>query len=110
MGERTCDGDKVFRKFHYNASTNPAIRRWAQSVGINKPLTFHSARHTFAVMMLSLGVDIYTTSKLLGHRELSTTQIYANKIIDRKKQEAVAKIPILIKNPAVADGEKEKTK
>lgn len=53
---------------------------------------FHCGRHTFAVMMLDLGTDIYTVSKLLGHRELSTTQIYA-KVLDKNKQAAVAKIP-----------------
>lgn len=53
---------------------------------------FHRRRHTFAVMMLDLGTDIYTVSKLLGHRELSTTQIYA-KVLDKNKQAAVAKIP-----------------
>lgn len=52
----------------------------------------HSGRHTFAVVMLDLGADIYTVSKLLGHKELSTTQIYA-KVLDKKKQEAVNLIP-----------------
>ena len=42
--------------------------------------------------MLDLGADIYTVSKLLGHREIKTTQIYAN-ILDKKKQDAVAMIP-----------------
>lgn len=60
--------------------------------GIHKDITFHCGRHTFAVMMLDLGTDIYTVSKLLGHRELSTTQIYA-KVLDKNKQAAVAKIP-----------------
>lgn len=43
-------------------------------------------------MMLDLGTDIYTVSKLLGHRLLSTTQIYA-KVLDKNKQAAVSRIP-----------------
>ena len=62
------------------------------SAGITKDITFHCARHTFAVLMLNFGADIYTVSKLLGHRELATTQIYA-KVLDKKKQEALSLFP-----------------
>ena len=102
MGERGRDGDKVFEGFSYH-NCNVTLAQWLQEAGIRKRITFHCARHTFAVMMLTLGVDIYTTSKLLGHRELSTTQIYA-KIIDEKKRDAVLKIPVEIKTPPVAAG------
>ena len=51
-------------------------------------ITFHTARHTFATMMLTLGADLYTTSKLLGHADVKMTQVYA-KIINQKKDDAV---------------------
>lgn len=50
---------------------------------------FHVSRHTFATMALTMGADLYTTSKLLGHKNVNTTQIYA-KIVNRKKEEAVS--------------------
>lgn len=59
-----------------------------------QPISFHCGRHTFAVLQLSLGTEIYTVSKLLGHRELKTTQVYAQ-IMDAKKREAVNRIPEL---------------
>lgn len=52
----------------------------------------HSWRHSFAIMMLEAGVDLYTLSKLMGHKSIETTQIYA-KILDKTKREAVARIP-----------------
>ena len=64
------------------------VSQWAAAAGITKHVRFHTARHTFATMMLTLGADLYTTSKLLGHTNIQTTRIYA-KIIDSKKQEAV---------------------
>ena len=57
-------------------------------LSLAEPITFHQNRHTFATMMLTLGADLYTTSKLLGHSDVKTTQIYA-KIVDSKKVEAV---------------------
>ena len=92
LGERSKPNENVFTDIHSPSCTNEAIKRWVLRAGINKEITFHCARHTFAVMMLDLGTDIYTVSKLLGHRELSTTQRYA-KVLDKNKQKAVSKIP-----------------
>ena len=76
------------RQSRYRQGIFMALRKWASEAGITKHLTFHTARHTFATMMLTLGADLYTTSKLLGHTDVATTQIYA-KIVDKKKDEAV---------------------
>lgn len=67
---------------------NELLKPWALDAGISKHFSFHTARHTFATMMLTLGADLYTTSKLLGHTDVRMTQVYA-KIINRKKDEAV---------------------
>ena len=64
------------------------IEKWMRSAGITKHITYHCSRHTCATMLLTLGADIYTTSKLLGHANVNTTAIYA-KIVDQKKVETV---------------------
>lgn len=74
--------------------TNEILSRWAQAAGINKHITFHVARHTHATMMITLGADLYTVSKLLGHTNIQTTQIYA-KIVDETKSKAIDLIPDL---------------
>ena len=72
-----------------NQKLNAYLKEIADVCGIKKNLTFHVSRHTFATMELTMGADLYTTSKLLGHTEVRTTQIYA-KIINKKKDEAVS--------------------
>lgn len=62
---------------------------WAKDAGIEKKFSFHVARHTFATLALTAGVDIYTTSQLLGHTTIRHTQRYA-KIINSKKDNAVS--------------------
>lgn len=95
MGERGNDSEVVFNNLPSVNYNTIILQAWAESAGIHKPITFHSARHTFATMMLSLGTDLYTVSKLLGHKDITTTQIYA-KIIDQTKRNAIDKIPDLL--------------
>lgn len=95
LGDRRNPEDRVFIGLKYSAWHNLELSKWCIRAGITRNITFHSARHTFAVMMLDLGTEIYTVSKLLGHKELKTTQIYA-KVLDKKKQEAVSKIPNIL--------------
>ena len=56
-------------------------------------LAFHCFRHTFATLQLTHGTDIYTVSKMLGHTDIKTTQIYAH-IVDQKKEAAANAIVI----------------
>ena len=70
-----------------NQKMNAYLKEIADICGINKELTFHIARHTFATTVtLSNGVPIETVSKMLGHTNLKTTQHYA-KILDKKISE-----------------------
>ena len=84
---------KVFHLL-YHTTTQQHINQWVEDAGIIKHITWHSGRHTFATMALTHDIDLYTVSKLLGHKEIKTTQIYA-KLIDKKKDEAVDKLPII---------------
>ena len=74
-----------------NGYTNETLKSWIWSAGITKRVTFHVGRHTNATLLLSLGVPIETVSKLLGHADMHTTQIYA-KVIDKNKRAAVSKL------------------
>jgi len=84
----------VFPDLEYSSKNNLLLQKWADIAGINKKVTFHVGRHTFATMQLTYGTDIYTVSKLLGHKDLKNTQIYA-KLTDSKKREAVNRINLL---------------
>lgn len=93
LGERGKPADRVFAGLKYSAYENKYLHQWIKDAGINKKITFHSFRHTFACLQLASGTDIYTVSKMLGHRELKTTQIYA-KVIDQTKRTAADKIKL----------------
>ena len=86
LGERT-EEERVFVGLKYSAWHNLRLQQWVMRAGITKNISFHCARHTYATLLLTKGADIFTVSKMLGHKDLKTTQIYA-KIIDEKKREA----------------------
>ncbi|MEN8787503.1 MAG: site-specific integrase [Flavobacteriales bacterium] len=94
LKERGGGSDRVFYGLKYGAVYNTEILRWCMRAGITKHITFHSARHTNAVLLLENGADLYTVQKRLGHKEIRTTAIYA-KIIDSKMKEAAEIIPTL---------------
>jgi len=73
---------------------NHNLKKWFGMVKIEKNAHFHLSRHTFAVMNITQGAQIYTISKLLGHKNLQTTEIYS-KLIDEKKKEAIDKLPVI---------------
>ena len=83
--------NKVFN-IPQRVHTNVVLKEWCKSAKVEKSISFHTARHTFATLNLTNGNDLYTVSKLLGHKNINTTQIYA-KIIDEKKREAINNLP-----------------
>ena len=87
---------KTNKEFIFNITnglptTNIQLKQIAKEVGITKNISFHTSRHTFAVLLLSQGIDLYTVSKLMGHTDIKTTQIYAD-IVNESKLNAIEKI------------------
>ena len=91
LGVPKAPDARVFKGLKYSSYMNVALQRWMMDAGITKNITFHCARHTYAILQLQHGADIYTVSKLLGHKNLKTTQIYAD-IVDQKRKEAVNRL------------------
>lgn len=69
------------------------LHAWIKAAGIRKHITFHCFRHTFATLQIALGTDIYTVSKMLTHRSVKTTQIYAD-LVNSKKRESANRISL----------------
>ena len=69
------------------------LREWIEDAGIDKHITFHCFRHTFATLQIASGTDIYTVSKLLTHSSVSTTQVYAE-VVNELKRDASKKISL----------------
>jgi site-specific recombinase XerD len=86
---REPDMHSIFRVY-CNKVTNRILKRVGQRCGIPKKVTCHVARHTFATVSITLGIPIEVVSKLLGHTNLKTTQVYA-KIVDSVKEKEMEK-------------------
>ena len=89
-GERS-EG-KVFKGLKRFMVFQP-LKNWVEDAGITKHITFHCFRHTYATLQIALGTDIYTVSKMLTHKHVSTTQRYAN-LVNAKKRESANKISL----------------
>lgn len=101
LGKRRSPEELLFPGMRYY-QLKSFFTGWLAAAGIYKNITFHSFRHTFATLQLELGTDIYTVSKLLGHRSMKNTEIYA-KIVDKTKREAAGKVML----KGIGDEEKD---
>ena len=93
-GERQDPETLVFAGLKYSAYENKALAQWIGLAGIDRNITFHCFRHTQATLQLASGTQITTIQKILGHKKLETTLVYA-KTLEEAKREAADKIKIL---------------
>jgi site-specific recombinase XerD len=85
---RSKDNDFVFNLPKSMTTIEAYIKVWSEFAGIDKHITFHTSRHSFGVNILAFGGDIYTLSKLMVHKRVTTTKIYAEVLNENKKKTA----------------------
>ncbi|PKB18536.1 site-specific integrase [Flavobacterium sp. 5] len=90
LGEKEAQSKRVFYDLK-KWDVDRLLPIWIKDASIEKHITFHCFRHTYATLQMAAGTDIFTVSKMLGHKNIKTTQIYT-KIIDEKKRETTNKI------------------
>ena len=89
MPQKSKGDERVFHQLRITSTTvEVVLGEWMQEAGIQKHITYHCSRHTAATLLLTLGADLYTVSKILGHRSIRMTEVYA-KIVDKKKIETM---------------------
>jgi integrase len=93
LGEKGELNEGIFQGLKYSDSNNDKLKRWILKAGINKKITLHNFRHTYATLLLNKGTDIFTVSKMLGHKNIQTTMIYA-KVLSQTKRDAANVIDI----------------
>jgi len=93
LGETQESNRLVFSGLKSKTTQVKHLNQWLKQAGIEKKITFHSFRHTYATLQLSGGTDFYTVSKLLGHKNIQTTQVYA-KVVDEVKRKAANSIKL----------------
>ena len=96
-GERKNPNELVFAGLQYSAYANKALAQWIGAAGITRNITFHCFRHSFATLQLASGTQITTIQKMLGHKDLATTMVYA-KTLEEAKREAAEKIKLNFNN------------
>ena len=82
MGKRMGNDDHVFFLLPKGSSLNDKIKRWVDNAKINKHITPHSARNTFAGFYYGINKDPFALMKAMGHRDLKTTQRYIDRYLD----------------------------
>ena len=96
VGEPPADGNKdalIFNLPSYE-SCYKSVKRWVKRAGIDKHISWHCARHSFAVNILNNGANIKTVASLLGHSGLKHTEKYT-RAVDKLKEEAINSLPEL---------------